>query len=411
MKRSVAIVLLTVFLISAVPPAFSATNTETFRYQSTIAVKLEKPAGHFMLDLDPQVYATVDPSLRDLRIYSAGQELGYTRMPHEPVETPVINHLPLEIINKGMLQGTNTYSFTLKIPPAKPGAVQIKLSQPEYLVKAGISGSNDNKAWQELNNQTLYGINGSYNKFYLAGIDYQYLKFEYDLLKKETLEITAAEIAEGALPKKTETPWEIKQSDDNNNKTTTVILDLGYNNRITRGVTLETGEKSFYREAALAAGNDMKNWNDVTSLYLYRGQDDRDENLSFNYPPVNGRYLRITVENEDNPPVIFSGAKVQLVPVRLLVKSAGTNFPLTLYWGNKDLPVPSYDVAYLLARSDFYVKDLPLVTVKDVKINDNFKEKLPPLTERIPILMPAALAIAAVLVGFILFRSFRHMEK
>lgn len=31
--------------------------------------------------------------------------------------------------------------------------------------------------------------------------------------------------------------------------------------------------------------------------------------------------------------------------------------------------------------------------------------------ERIPILMPAALAIAAVLVGFILFRSFRHMEK
>lgn len=411
MKKFGVLLLLSVLLFSNIPSALAAVNLNTFRYLSNTAVRFEKPADFFVLDIAPQMYATMDPSLRDLRVYSNGKELGYALLPSEPAETPVINNLPLEIINKGMLQGTDTYSFTLKMPAARPGAVQVKLNRPEYLVKTRLSGSNDNKAWQHLKTQTLYGISGSYNKFYLEDIDYQYLKFDYDLLKNETLEVAEAAIAEGVLPKKTETPWEINQSEDNRQKTSTVIIDLGYNNRISQGITLETGAKGFYRQAELAVSNDKKTWANVTLTYLYRGQDKKDENLGFGYSPVRGRYLKITVTNEDNPPVNFTGAKIQLLPVRLLVKSPGAEFPLTLYWGNQKIPAPAYDVAYMLTRSNFNINELPLVYVKSENTNTSFKEELPPLTERIPFLMPAALAVAALLVGVILFRSIKHVEK
>lgn len=413
MRRLGICALTLIILLSCVTPALSAVDPENFRYQSDVNVSLTKKAEFFVLDIDPGIYATMDPTLKDLRIYSAGKELGYALLPHEPTDTPAVNTLPVEIINKGMIQGTDTYSFTLKLPPARPGAVQIKLNQPEYLVKARLSGSSDNKTWQILKTMTLYGIQDSYNKFYLEGIDYQYLKFEYDLLKNQILEVIEAVITEGALPKKTETSWEIKQRDNNGKKTTTVNIDLGYNNRINRGITLKTGEKGFYRQVSLAASNDQKTWNNITTTYLYRGQDNKDENLGIDYAPVQGRYLKITVENEDNPPVRFTGSKVQISPVRLLVKSPGRDFSLTLYWGNKKLNAPSYDVAYVLARSDqsANVKNISVVNIKIFKVNDGYKEALPPLTERLPWLMPAALGIAALLVVFILFRSFKHVER
>lgn len=410
MKKLSVLVLLSVFLYLSLSPAFAAVDVNTFRYQSGTTARFENPTNFFNLEIDPKLYATMDPELRDLRIYSAEEELGYTLLPFEPAETPSPGPLLPEIINKGMIRERNTYSFTLKMPPAKPGYMQIKLDRPEYLVKARLSGSNDNKTWQSLKTQTLYGINGSYNKFYLDGIDYSYLKFEYDLLKNETLEVTEAVIAEGALPKKIETPWKIKQSNDKKKKTTTVIIDLGFNNRVTQGVALVTDEDGFYRQAALAASNDQKTWKDVAVSYFYRGQDYRDENLGFSYAPVNSRYLKITIENADNKPVVFQGAKIRLLPIRLLVKAPdAATFPLTLYWGNKKIEAPAYDVNRMLALSSFNINNLPLVTVTDVKQNAGFKEQLPPLTERLPWLMPAALGAAALLVGFILFRSFKHV--
>lgn len=411
MKKLGVLMLLSVFLLSAATSVLAAANPNSFNYLSSTTVNLENPTDFFVLDIDPQLYASMDPALRDLRIYSAGQELGYARLPDEPAETPTVENLPLEIINKGPLQGTTTYSFTLKIPTAKPGAMQIKLSQPEYLVRARVAGSNDNKTWQQLITQTLYGINGRYNKFYLENIDYQYLKFDYDLLKNETLEVTEAVIAAGALPRRTETPWNISSSENKKNKTTNILIDLGYKNRPSQGITLATADKGFYRQSELAVSNDNKIWNNIINTYLYRGQDARDENLGFDYSPFQGRYLKIIVKNEDNPPIDFTGAKIQLLPVRLLVKSPSLNFPLTLYWGNEKIPAPAYDVAYMLTRSNFNVNELPQIKIKSEKINPNFKPELPPLTERIPFLMPAALAIAALLVVAILFRSFKHMEK
>ena len=412
MKKLIVFVLFSSFLLlNLSSSAFAAAEPNTFRYQSSTSVKLVKPSKFFILDIDPQLYATMDSTLRDLRIYSANQELGYTLLPYEPSESPSPGSILPEIINKGLLEGSSSYSFTLKMPPVRPGAMQIKLNRPEYLVKARLTGSNDNKTWQNLKTQTLYGINGKYNKFNLDDIDYNYLKFEYDLLKNETLEITEAVIAEGSLPKKTETPWEIKQSEDKKKKTTTVTIDLKYNNQVTQGLTLATDENGFYRQAALAISNDQKTWKDAGFSYLYRGQNNRDENLSFSYSPINGRYLKITIENADNKPLAFTGTKLELLPVRLLVKSPETaNFPLTLFWGNKKIAAPTYDVAYMLAKSSFEVKNLQLITINDVKQNANFKEELPPLTERLPWLMPIALSAAALLVGLVLFRSFKHVE-
>lgn len=411
MRKAALIILGLLMLVLAAPLAYGEVSRNDFRYSSHLTASKDGKAGFFILELDPKVYAAMDTSFPDLRIYGKdGQERGYSRL---QLAAPAgeTSYQGLEIINKGTLEGSSNYSFTVKNIPADINEMRVKLDQPEYLVKARISGSNDNRTWQFLGVQTLYGINDKYNTFSLSGIDFGYLKFEYPVPGGETLAINEVgyTTVKEAAPQSQATPLAIKQTD--RNKVTTIEMDLGYKNQNSSAVKLITADKNFYRPAYLEASNDRKNWQQVSSFYLYRGTDEKDENLGGYYPLIQARYLKITVENGDNVPVRFTSATAELENVKLLVKDSGAGGAFTVYWGNAALNPPAYDIDQILQQGEVDLANLPEIVLDSYSINAQYKQPKPPLTERYPFLLPLALAIAVIIVGIIQFRSFKHVEK
>lgn len=315
MRKKGALIFLCALLMASVWPAFSSGEPADFRYHFSTKIKLSRPADLFLLCIDPAVYATMDPSLRDLRLYHGEEELSYV---------------------------------ILSPPP--------------------------------------------------SGVNLSYL-----LVGGENLPLEARKVT-----------WSIVQENSESEKKSTLTIDLRYENRPSRGIKLVTEDKGFLRDAAIEASNDGKNWTFVTSATFYRSQGGQKEELAVSYPLLRARYLRVTVNNGNNPPVRFTGAVVELVPVVLLVKAPTTSFLLDLYWGNDRLSIPFYDLADVLAREGkkIDVNSLTWVEVKDFEVIRNGEvEEKPPLSERLPWLIPVTLGTAALVVVLFLVRTVKYVNR
>lgn len=388
--------------------AWAELNSEDFRYCSQIEA-VSDANGFFILDIDAEVFATMKGSFSDLRIFdNNGKETGFARLsPEEVREQDDYNELA--IINKGALSNSEYYSFTVKDVPAGVEALTIKLDSPEYLVKAKIYGSSDNRLWQELGTKTLYCIKGHYNEIEMKGIDYRYIKFEYPRPKGETVGVSSVgyNLQQKANYETKFRSFPISQYEKE--KVSVISIDLGSNNQNSRAVELTCNAKNFYRLASIEYSNDGKQWSHVSDFYIYRGLDEADKNMGTRYPLTQARYLRITIENEDNAPLQFNAAKVEIVPVRLLVKGMAEDAPYRLMWGNEQLGYPAYDIMDVIRQSDIDMGSLPVFSLKVFEQNKEHKEPETPLTERYPFLLPVALAAAVVVVGLIQYRAFKKV--
>lgn len=405
--KTIIQILTLILMLMLCTPGLLAADPENFRYAGEISPGSPYSAGFFILEIEAEPYALMDASGRDLRIFNKeGREIGYARLQAQESRE---SFTPLEIINKGPMQGTDQYNFTIKGLPAGVDKISVRLDKPQYLVKAHIFGSNDNKKWQEIGVQTLYGINGSYNHFSLGGVEYSYLKFEFAQPKGENLSVSGAGYSSLKKDAVRTNQISVPLVQAENNKTTTITLDLKYANQNSRSLKLTSEEKGFYRRAYLEAGNDGQQWRRVSSFYLYRGTDRGDENLSFEYPLTQARYLRVTLQNDDNLPVKFSEAQVGIEPVRLLVKDGAANGPFKAFWGNDKIAFPTYDAREVFLQSKVREESLQTLVLKNYGDNPQYKQAQLPLTERYPFLLPAALVLAVLVVGVIQFRSFKKI--
>jgi hypothetical protein len=409
-QLALRVILLINIILSGLFPVLAAPsiNSDNFRYLGDVLPGPADTTGFFVLEIAPETYSSMDPTWRDLRIYnSAGQEIGYTPL---LAKTPSqqSHYQESEIINKGPIKDTDKYSFTIKDLPADSEKLTIKLDKPEYLVKSEIYGSNDNQTWQLVGTQTLYGINGNYNLFSLRNVLYRYIKFEFMMPLGENLSVSSVQYSRKTPGKKSELPFSVAQSETN--KSTVILVDLGYNHYHSRALKLTTTDKNFYRRATLEVSNGQEQWQQVSSFYLYRGVDMQDENLSVEYPLTQARYLKIILQNGDNKPVNFTAATVETETVRLLVKDSTNNAPFKICWGNTLLAPPLYDVNAILAQSKVNPDALPVLHLDTYTENPQYKKPAPALTERYPFLLPLALGIAVLIVGAIQFKSFNKIK-
>lgn len=415
MKKSVlillTIVLLALSMLQTPLAIFASTtlNTDEFRYLGNLQSASADQSGFFILEIKPELYSTMDISWRDLRIYNnAGLEIGYTPLFAKTL-TPPTNAQQLEIINSGLLKDTDKYSFTIRGLNSDIEKIVIKLDKPEYLVKAEMYGSNDNLTWQLVGTQTLYGLSGNYNTVSLNTIVYSYLKFEFTMPLGENLKATSAHYLKKTPVKAPELVFPILQTETN--KTTSITIDLGHANYNSRSIKLITPDNNFYRRASLESSNNNEQWQPVSSFYLYRGKDAADENIAIEYPLTKARYLKVTLQNGDNSPIKFVSSAVGTEAIRLLVKASTNDSPFLICWGSPLLKTAAYDVREILLQGKVNLDTLPVFQLDTYKENPQYKKPLPPLTERFPLLLPAALVVAVVVVALIQFKSFKQIEK
>ena len=403
------------------PLVFAEENsgiTETFRYRFEKQVTLPSPQAFFQLELDPSLFANLDSTLRDLRLYSNGKELGFAGLPVNEIDR---QQTVLTILNKGM-ESDGKYSFEFHVPNGVPidkeQLLKVFLNPDPYFVKGELYGGVDGREWKKLKDITLFSIEERVNEISLNGIHYPYLKisfrppamnaFSSDIVVNMVQLISASTVGttESSLEK-----MKI-QIGEEEKKITSVMVDLNYQNRLTDQITVQTTEKAFYRKVSLEGSKDGEKWSPILSTYIYRGVGEGDEKLTIPYEPRYDRYLKLKVYNEDNPPLQIDGVGGKVYPVRVLVKSpqGSTSFKLEGYFGNSHLKSPSYDVGNVLKQSGW--REYSLVKVKDFQHNPVYDpNKMLPFTERYPSILTFGLILAAGVVLIILYRTIKTVKK
>ncbi|MSQ40186.1 MAG: DUF3999 family protein [Dehalococcoidia bacterium] len=191
---------------------------------------------------------------------------------------------------------------------------------------------------------------------------------------------------------------------DRERKATVVVLDMSTQGLPASHLEVEVSEKNFYREADLEGSNDRKTWTPLgktDALYAYDTPQYVSADLTVDYPLATYRYLRLSVFNQDNPPLAVSGVKV-MGPRHLLLFPARPEVAYRLYYGNEETPPPSYDLAQYLQYLE--TRGLPQARLETQQLNPLFVERLPPVSERFPWLLPAIVIGAMGTIALFLAR-------
>jgi len=385
-----------------------------FKYTTSQKVKIDPNESLFMVEVDPHLAESMQQSAQDLRLFSGDYELSYSIF-YSDTQTHSTNIKNVTVLNEGETQD-GKYSFVTQLPQDdyKSSKLVIKLNQDHYLLKGTLSGSSDNRTWQKLRSVTLFGIQQKYSEISLEAIDYEYLKFELDP-HGESYQVIEANLHTPAVNQtQDQTTWQEPTFEHiKNDRESHVIIDLGYQNRISSEWKLEVADQGFYREAVVEGSQNKTDWQYIGSTYLYKGVNQKDENLSFQYPSQAYRYVRITIINQDNEPLDIQSAKVRLQPLRLIVKSPPNiesgEMEIKAYWGNEQIAAPSYDVGQITDQLD--VTKLSQVTLNEQLTNPDFQEKEVPFTEKYPFTLPLALAFTSLFVGYLLYRNLKQLKS
>lgn len=412
MKKKLNLFILAVLIALIFPSVGFSEEFKNFHYNSKIEIKGNRD-DFILLEFTPKIYSSIKQGFEDLRLYNEREELDYLVLTQSN-KLKKSTKKELEVLNEGTVG--NTYSFVVKGSKGiNSNNIQysIILKPRRYLVKAKIYGSNDLKHWKYLKIQTIYGIDGEYNRFSLKNIKYDFIKFEYDL--KDARENLKADYVEASLVH----PFEYKKKVHNvnftskenpGNKTTDILIDNKYKQYPSSQITLEVDEKYFYREVALSGSNDKENWNNITKAFVFR--DTTSEKLYISYKPKEYRYMRMTFYNKDNRSLTIKDIKLEVPPLYLLVNTSNVpkDFTINAYWGNPALSFPKYDISNLNISLDpsLYKKYL----VSSYSENTTFigEKKQLPLTERFVWLMPASLFILTVGAAIFLYKTVKKID-
>ncbi len=209
---------------------------------------------------------------------------------------------------------------------------------------------------------------------------------------------------------------------------TVVEVDLGSANVPTNRLTLHTSSVNFYREVSVEGSADGlppfprhsreggnpgrgRAWVPVSSgfeIYAYDTAKFAGRQLDLSYSETTYRYMRLTIHNEDNPPLSIDGVEAQgLVRRVLFLAQPGETY--SLYYGNPNAGPVSYDLATLLPYLD---TDSPIPGNLGAQMdNPGFAVPQPPFSERFPWLVPVGVAAAAAVMALLLFGFFKQARK
>jgi hypothetical protein len=112
-------------------------------------------------------------------------------------------------------------------------------------------------------------------------------------------------------PRETDYPAIIvSHSEDPDRGVSVMVVDLGMEGVPTSRLAVETSQVNFYRAVTLEGSKDAQVWESLPisdALYDYDTPRFVETQLSVTFPETTTRYLRLTVHNEDNPPLNIQG--------------------------------------------------------------------------------------------------------
>jgi hypothetical protein len=370
---------------------------------------------------DREVFAGSESGLVDLRVVADDE----TQVPYK-LEISKAEHqrtsFRVTLRDKGYVPGRyNTFIADLGREGILHNEVEIRVSSANFRRTATVETSNDGSTWKNVAEQTVYdftveerGFTTRNTRVRYSESTARYLCVRIAAEGEGPLEIGGATVFFVKETPAREVSWsasilEVRRGEEG--RTTLVEVDLGTPGLPSYRLALQITEVNFHREVTLESSTDREDWRTVQtsgSIYAYDTPKFVGSDLVISYPETTTRYLRLIVRDEDSPPLTIQDLDVWGLR-RRLVFWAEPGHSYELYYGNEEAQRPSYDIERVFPY--LVTEELPEVRLGPQATNPYFVEKQPPLTERLPWLLPAVITVATILVGFLLMGIIRQARK
>jgi len=400
MKR----ILLVLLLVVATAGAAAALDPTDWRTARPITLPRLAAPGWVYLPLDAEALAT--EFLDEYRVVGpGGKEIPYRML----LSTGEVESrtLPATLIseahNPTQVQGV----VDLGEPPAKANRLELLLVGNNFRGQVAFEGSADNKTWWSLKGGGLvYRHEGKFEQaaLPLPATDYRYLRVTISKIEgKQPVLDGVRLISQVPVPEKlVEVPAKVTQRVDAKERTSVIEFEVSQPTRDVTLIKLDVAEPRFSRSAWIQLSEDGKEYHFGQSAPdLERAAPGQETTIRAALPIF--RRLRLTTTNGDDPPLTIRSAKL-LRAERGLLFSADPAAQYQLWYGRPDAPQPNYDIERLPLPAS--PAALPVATLGPAQ---ELPRKPTPWSEKHPAVFWAALGLAVVLLGLLIYRGLRGM--
>jgi hypothetical protein len=351
-------------------------------------------AGPIAFDADAPLFAHAGFGFAGLRILDArGDQVPWRPFPPSPAPSP----RPVPLLDVGRSGGAAVALLDLGPHPGVHDRIDLDLPGQGFVGAVAVSGSDDRQRFTLLGSSRVFDLAGAGGRVRSTAVTFPPSDFRYLQLRATGVgRIDGATIsrqlpAEEAKP----FPWRHVHGQ----------LDLGGANVPVDSIQITATTRRYDRRVTIEARNPGGPWRTVAAGRIFRLYGTPS-------PPIelatSARYLRVTIVNGDDPPL--AGVRVQpLARPRTILVEGGHREPLRVLYGGRSRTAPDYEFARL-PRDTLDLNHLQRGSLGAPQPNAAF-EPAPDTrswVKRHSIVVDAALALAATIVGFAGFLALRR---
>lgn len=435
-ERLAHVVALALALVIGHPGGLLGGELPLREWQYVAPMHLERESDKDVVEckISPEVMDAAQPGLKDLRVVANNRDdVGYVvRESKSQTRKEVYSG---KMYNLTYVPGKET-SVTVDLGEKQiKNAVQVLTDGTNFRRKVRIEGSDDAVDWRVVRDEAfLFRAGGDGNGGRLeknivqfADNDQRYLRITVFNDSDDTGSVQVEGVTswrQVRIPAETAPVAVVSAAVIQKKRVTEITLDLGFRNMPLQEVRLIVGDKNFFRQVQIQGRNSEARvvrtvvedspklekivpvpWMQVTkgSIFRFTTRSGVEESMAVRLRDVRYRYLRILIENRDDPPLQFEGASVTRF-VQYLLFGAMSDTSYTLYFGNAKARKSQYDVERFIdrLRKDGVVQ----ATIGPRVENPEYKApvtQLPWSEQHKGILWVALLAMLAVL-GLLVYR-------
>ncbi|OGZ98720.1 MAG: hypothetical protein A3C07_00330 [Candidatus Sungbacteria bacterium RIFCSPHIGHO2_02_FULL_47_11] len=403
------LVLSVFFVASAVYADF---DSERWEFRSAIRDN-DVRSKYVILELPSDFFSHLKADLSDFRVVNQGGEVPYVAAVEGEIETRM--YIPARFFNLSSVVGQDT---TFVVDVGQEGvlhsALTIETTSENFRRNVEIEGSNDQQSWRMLNSGgQVFDFtvrDPRYVKVTINDVSYPEATFRYLRVRildqgEAPLRINAVKLSRQVSAPAHEVSYspELAILQNEEDRTTDLVLDLGADGIPNRNARLTTASINFSRAVAVYESSDKKEWHSLGHGYIFSIDTPKfkGSNLSFQYPESNKRYLKLSIINYDDRPIDIGGVTLGGVVRRVLFQRDPAK-EYYVYLGNPKARRPQYDIEKISQYVD--ADQLDRVETGPVEKNSSYIPIKPPLTERSPYVLPLILGLVVVLLAFLLLR-------
>lgn len=393
-----------------------------FRYQR--AVQNTPTTGQTCAVLDPAVFAHAAPQLSDVRLYRGTTETPYViRTASAPASVPQ----EIALLNLG--KRGNQVVFDAQMPETAYSDITLELHALDFIATVHVSGSRtqDASTATQLGDYTIFDLSrqklGRSTVLHLPHSDFRFLHFRIDgpVAPENFTGLTA-----GAVSASQPSYQVIASSSQVTQKPhqTELVFTVPQHTPVDRIVFAPGSQPVNFSRAvqvtltppAAAKGSSAEPQPSETFhgnlLRIHRVQEGHrldQEELSVNAPvrefDIPMTWL-VVIENGDDAPISIASVRLEMVERHLCFDAAGAGY--TLYYGDPVLEAPKYDYAALFVEQGGATRTV--LGPEALNAAYQMRADSRPFTERHPVLLWMALALAIVVLGIVAIRTARETK-